>query len=137
MGGKGRMGGMGRKGRMGNLDQLNAALVGGDPVSREAGLSAAEVDAMRRAVVLAAETQVSVPFWPRPLFLMATLAATIVVGIVLGAGLPQQEQRPPAARLALSEPAASRTRVAERRQLQFATPGGTRIIWVFDPEFNP
>ena len=24
-----------------------------------------------------------------------------------------------------------------RRQLQFATPGGTRVIWVFDPEFNP
>jgi hypothetical protein len=122
---------------MGNLDQLNAALVGGDPVAREAGLSAAEVDAIRRAVVAAAETQVSVPFWPRPLFLMATLAATIVVGIVLGAGLPQREQRSPAARLALSEPAASTTRAAERRQLQFATPGGTRIIWVFDPEFNP
>ena len=122
---------------MGNLDQLKAALVGGDPVAREAGLSAAEVDAMRRAVVAAAETQVSAAFWPRPLFLAATVAVTIVVGVVLGAGLPMKEPRPPAARLALSEPAASTTRTTERRQLQFATPGGTRIIWVFDPEFNP
>jgi len=24
----------------------------------------------------------------------------------------------------------------ERRQLQFSTPGGTRIIWVFDSEFQ-
>jgi hypothetical protein len=23
------------------------------------------------------------------------------------------------------------------RQLQFASPGGTRIIWVFDSEFHP
>jgi predicted pyridoxine 5'-phosphate oxidase superfamily flavin-nucleotide-binding protein len=119
------------------MDALKGALVGGDPVAREAGLSAAEVDAMRRAVVAAAETQASAPFWPRPLFLAATVAGTIVVGVVLGAGLPQRAQRSPAARLALSEQAASTTRATERRQLQFATPGGTRIIWVFDPEFNP
>ena len=25
---------------------------------------------------------------------------------------------------------------AEVRQLQFATPGGTRIIWVFNPDFS-
>jgi hypothetical protein len=25
---------------------------------------------------------------------------------------------------------------AERQQLQFATPGGTRIIWVFDSQFD-
>ena len=92
---------------------------------------------MRRAVVAAAETQVSAAFWPRPMFLAATVAVTIVVGVALGAGLPQRALRPPAAGLALSEPAASTTRVDERRQLQFATPGGTRIIWVFDPEFNP
>jgi len=122
---------------MGKVDQLNAALVGGDPVACEAGLSAAEIDAMRRAVVAAAETQVSAAFWPRPMFLAATVAVTIVVGVVLGAGLPLRALRPPAARLALSEPAASTTRVDERRQLQFATPGGTRIIWVFDPAFNP
>jgi hypothetical protein len=24
----------------------------------------------------------------------------------------------------------------ERRQVQFATPGGTRIIWTLDPEFK-
>jgi hypothetical protein len=24
-----------------------------------------------------------------------------------------------------------------RRQLQFATPGGTRVIWVFDSKFQP
>jgi len=119
------------------MDAFKAALVGGDPVAREAGLSAAEIDAMRRAAVAAAETQASAPFWPRPMFLAATVAVTIVIGVALGAGLPQRSLRPPAAELAPSEPAASTTRVDERRQLQFATPGGTRIIWVFDPEFNP
>jgi hypothetical protein len=29
------------------------------------------------------------------------------------------------------------TALRERRQLQFASPGGTRIIWVFDSDFNP
>ena len=38
---------------------------------------------------------------------------------------------------AASASAQTALRLAERRQLQFATPGGTRIIWVFDPEFNP
>ena len=131
------MGRKGRMGRMGNLDQLNAALVSGDPVAREVGLSAAEIDAMRRAVVAAAEAHAAASFWPRPLFLAATVAVTIVVGVALGARLPQRAPRPPAAQLALSEPAVSTTRVDERRQLQFATPGGTRIIWVFDPAFNP
>ena len=31
---------------------------------------------------------------------------------------------------------ADSARPAERRQLQFATPGGTRIIWTFDPDFS-
>ena len=123
------------------MDALKAALGGGDPVAREPGLSAAEVDTMRRAVVAAAENHAPAPFWPRPMFLAATVAVTIVVGIVLGAGLPpvktRIEKRPLAARLAPSEPATPTTQVAERRQLQFATPGGTRIIWVFDPAFNP
>jgi hypothetical protein len=25
---------------------------------------------------------------------------------------------------------------AERRQVQFSTPGGTRVIWTLDPEFE-
>jgi hypothetical protein len=119
------------------MDALKTALVGGDPIAREGELAASDADAMRRAVVAAAEAHASAPFWPRPLFLAATVAVTIVVGVALGARLPQRAQPPPAAQLALSEPAASTTRVDERRQLQFATPGGTRIIWVFDPAFNP
>jgi len=33
--------------------------------------------------------------------------------------------------------AIARTGAADLRQLQFAMPGGTRVIWVFNSEFQP
>ena len=119
------------------MDALKAALVGGDPIAREGELSAADAEAMRRAVVAAADTHAPAAFWPRPMFLAATVAVTLIVGIVLGAGRPRIAKRPAPTQVAMSQTSAPAARVGERRQLQFATPGGTRIIWVFDPEFNP
>ena len=119
------------------MDDLKAALLGGDPVARERPLSVDAAGAMRRAVVAAADAiEPGGASWPRPVFVAATVAATILVGVALGVGLPRAGHRAPS-------PPAQSARVdggaplEERRQLQFATPGGTRIIWVFDPEFNP
>ena len=119
------------------MDDLKAALRGGDPVARGSGLSAADAAAIRRAVIAAADAQERmVAPWPRPIFLAATLAAAVIVGLAAGMGRPWSGRTP--ARLhSMASQAASASSVAERRQLQFATPGGTRIIWVFDTEFNP
>jgi hypothetical protein len=39
-------------------------------------------------------------------------------------------------RAAIDEPVAPEQTESGKRQLQFATPGGTRIIWVFDSDFE-
>jgi len=112
-------------------------LIGGDPIAREPGLSADDADAIRRAVIASAETSDSTgAWWPQPLFLATTVAASILIGITLGARLPRANTRL-ASTQTRSAQATSTAQTDERRQLQFATPGGTRIIWVFDPEFNP
>ena len=119
------------------MDDLKAALLGGDPVARERPLSVDDADAMRRAVVAAADaSEAGGASWPRPVFVAATVAATILVGVALGVGLPRAGRRavPPQAHSARVDAGVP---LEERRQLQFATPGGTRIIWVFDPAFNP
>jgi hypothetical protein len=128
------------------VEELRRQLRDGDPLARESGLSAADADAIRRLVMDAAD-QASVALWltkpradaregwPHPLFLAATVAATIIVGVVVGARLSSSDARNAGSNAIAGTSGV--TTVAERRQLQFATPGGTRIIWVFDPEFNP
>jgi predicted pyridoxine 5'-phosphate oxidase superfamily flavin-nucleotide-binding protein len=119
------------------VNGLRDALVGGDPIAREGGLSSADADRMRRVIVAAAGTERETAIWPRPMFVAATLAATLLVGIAGGSRLPRREAARHPITTANSTDAAPSQQIAERRQLQFATPGGTRIIWVFDPAFNP
>jgi hypothetical protein len=119
------------------VDELKAALAGGDPIAREPGLSQTDADAMRRAIVAAATAETTAAPWPRPIFLAATVAATMALGLALGAGLLEADKRAGLSRARSAAAVNPGTQLAERRQLQFATPGGTRIIWVFDPEFNP
>ena len=115
------------------MKDIGGMLRDADPLRDEGRLSPVEASAMRRSIVAAAERDSPVAgWWPRPIFVGATIAVTLVAGIAVGRWLP----RPDAADgrgVAPSSSAASH----DRRQLQFATPGGTRIIWVFDPDFNP
>ena len=108
----------------------------GDPVSREGGMSAADVNRMRRAIVTAAaehEPAISI-WWPKPMIVAATVAVTLTAGVLVGRLMPPRDG-------AIVDSAANvvsdSARAVERRQLQFASPGGTRIIWVFDPDFTP
>jgi|RhiMetdeSRZDD1v2_1073273.scaffolds.fasta_scaffold01017_6 hypothetical protein len=106
----------------------------GDPIAREGGMSDADISRMRRAVVSAANHESAMTaWWPRPILIAATVAVTIVAGVIVGHRLPPRD----AAIDDIASAPSSRTVSAERRQLQFASPGGTRIIWVFDPEFTP
>jgi hypothetical protein len=101
----------------------------GDP-GAHAFLHADEVSAMRRAVLAAVPPTVRAPrLWIQPLLVAATIALMIGTGAV--AGHRAGSQAPERATAAVPED----TR-AETRQLQFATPGGTRIIWTFNSEFD-
>ena len=102
----------------------------GDPVARDPRLSEDESAALRRRVIHEAAGRTERRLrWREPLTLVGALALLMLAAVMT------EHARPSAARTeaeALARPARS----AERRQLQFATPGGTRIIWTFDPDFS-
>lgn len=107
-----------------------------DPVRAAPALSTADAREIRRAMLGAVEAAPSL-FFPRTL----PLAALVVVMIVAGATAGRRLSAPPALRTAdrTGDPAAdpqSPGSNIERRQVQFATPGGTRIIWTIDPNFE-
>ena len=101
-----------------------------DPVTHEPGLSAVDAQVMRRAVIAATgEPRATSLFWPGPVLVATAIAVTLVAGVVVGRWLPARQER--------SAGSAGGPEAGARRQLYFATRGGTRVIWVFDPEFQP
>ena len=95
-----------------------------DKLSRDAAL------AMRRVVVAAVTADAEAPFsWRNPLAVGAALALMVASGMVAGLRMP----------VPVDEPGVTNPHgpdAGERRQVQFATPGGTRIVWTIDPEFR-
>jgi hypothetical protein len=114
------------------MTTLKARLSDGDP-GAEAGLSTADAQEMRRVIVSAAATPAAAPPWWGHSLAVAALIA-LMVGAGLFAGRRAADRDPLIVPLALEDPAPAAG--GERRQLQFSTPGGTRIIWVFDPAFQ-
>jgi hypothetical protein len=121
---------------MGDVTSLlrDADPIGGTSARQnEEELSAGDAQRMRYAMLAAArEAPAPKLSWRRPLAVAAVLTAAIALGSVTGH--QAFKQRPPAARAAQAVfpgPGGS-SDGTDRRQLQFATPGGTRIIWIFD-----
>lgn len=104
-------------------------------------LSPDEAESMRRVMLAAASARVPEPArwsWTRPMFVAATLVAMIAVGIVVGrrVDLPVPPETATTAPGQSNAEASSGEASVPNRQLQFLTPGGTRIIWVFNSEFD-
>lgn len=115
------------------MKDLKHLLVEGDPIVREPGWSDADVQAMRRTILVEARRQPAlspVSSWPRPLALGAALAACLVLGISIGIRLGNDP-----ASITSSRAVAPSVRDV-RRQLQMTSPGGTRIIWTFHQELD-
>jgi hypothetical protein len=104
-------------------------------------LSPDEAESMRREMLAAASASVSAPprwSWMRPMLVAATVAAMIAVGVIAGRRV-EFPATPGSTTTVPAEPTAEARGVdtsVENRQLQFLTPGGTRIIWVFNSEFD-
>jgi hypothetical protein len=114
------------------MNDWRTALREGDPAAH-AQLSNDDAQAMRRAVLALVP---SVPqrvrrVWGQPLFVAATVALMIGTGALAGHRAAIQQPSAPPAEAVATDPGEQPT-----RQLQFATPGGTRIIWVFNPQFD-
>ena len=114
------------------MNDWRTALREGDPAAH-AQLSNGDAQAMRRAVLASVPSvaQRVRRAWAQPLLVAATVAIMIGTGALAGhRAAIQQPSVPPAEAVAI-DPGEQPT-----RQLQFATPGGTRIIWVFNPQFD-
>jgi hypothetical protein len=111
------------------MTTLRARLSEGDPAAG-AELSSRDVQELRRLITAAAERPEAMALGLQPLAVAALIVLMIGVGLIGGRRVSEREYRIVPA--AVEVPA----RESERRQLQFSTPGGTRIIWVFDSEFQ-
>lgn len=106
-----------------------------DPLRSESGMSEADVARMRHELLTAPrESQAArmIPMiWPRAVAVAAAVVLMVVVATIAGSRRPGGVAPPPVEK-AVVVPEAD----GERLQLQFATPGGTRVIWTLDPEFK-
>ena len=95
-----------------------------DPMTHDPGLSEMEVEVMRRAIVTAA-THTRHAGWPAgAAALTIALALTLVLGAFISSLFdPVSEQSAP-------------LEANEQHQLQFETPGGTRVVWVLNSQFD-
>lgn len=112
------------------MTTLKAQLSESDPAAASE-LSSGDVQELRRVVVAAAQRPGATrALWLQPLAVAALIALMIGAGVFGGRRVSERE--PQIVPAAVEVPAPE----GERRQLQFSTPGGTRIIWVFDSAFQ-
>lgn len=109
-------------------DDIRNQLRDADPVQHEPRIAAADVHTMRDRVLSAARTAPRHGHRPR---LGAAGAFVLVCTIVMGLAMAtwfrsDRAVMPPAPTPIHDQP----------RQLQFETPGGTRIIWVLNPRLE-
>jgi len=111
------------------MKNLNTLLRDADPVSHEPGLPADTVVSLRRAVIAAAHAAPVRPvLWGRQLVMAACLTVMVLTGVLVARRVPS------ATRDAVAPTTAPVS--DQRTQVRFSTPGGTRIIWTLDPEFQ-
>jgi hypothetical protein len=107
------------------MNTIHQQLRAADPLAHEAPLSPVHVARMREAVMAAA---LDAPTVRVPWFAVAATALAVVAGLFVTRSEPTAtpaEQR-----------VANGIGTGSLRQLQFATPGGTRVIWMFNPELE-
>jgi hypothetical protein len=120
------------------MTDLTTLLRDADPLREDEGLSPADAQAIRRRMLAAVQpSSLAIPAWQRPLAVTAVVALMVVIGVATGRRMTDEEQIPASSpQTASMVPAGGSSAGSEMRQLQFATPGGTRIIWIFDQNFR-
>jgi hypothetical protein len=94
---------------------------------------------LRRSVIVASRADVSAArSWSRTFVATAATLALVCVALLTALqGVPLTDDVASTAGNGDKAAVAAVTDApSDRQQLQFSTPGGTRIIWVFDPAFE-
>jgi hypothetical protein len=120
-----------------DTERLREILRDWDPAKDGQRLDGLERARMRRQVIAAVVEPVRLGFPMRAL----AAAAVVVLTVALGWGLYDDAVPPPPATVgpaAHHAPAGGPTKATDRkaRQIQFSTPGGTRVVWTLDPDFK-
>jgi len=121
------------------MNDLKTLLREADPLrdQQDASLSPDEAQALRRAMLAAArESTATISIWHRPLALAAIAIVVIGIGGLTGHSRRDQTETTGATGATSLGIAGGSSGEIGRRQVQFSTPGGTRIIWVLDPNAN-
>lgn len=117
------------------MDELTRRLRDADPLARDPGLSDFEAAVMRQRVTLTpreAET-LHVASW-KAAVAAATIAAVAIAGTIFDSRAARTLDRASSSQAA--EGTATIRVVAPTTQLQFQTPGGTRIVWTINPDLD-
>jgi hypothetical protein len=92
---------------------------------------------LRRSVIVA--SRASVPparVWSRTFVATAAALTLVCAGLLTALQGGDLREAPPADTTKAARLPAQDEPPSERQQLHFSTPGGTRVIWVFDPGFE-
>lgn len=119
-----------RRPRPKSLAPLRSRLQAADPVRTSA--PAAEEAALARVAARLARSLVEPPPARTPLLPALALLAALAIAIGISAHLFRDAAAPAALRGAAAGRIGHDLR--SPRQVQFETPGGTRLIWVLDPD---
>ena len=103
------------------MKPLQELLKDGDPLAHEPGLDQMDARAMRRAVIAAADAASADRFTWRYAAAMTVMAA-VMLAVIATVAQRERAQVDGSQTLAEFPPV----------EMQFSTPGGTRVIWVFD-----
>jgi hypothetical protein len=115
------------------MKDVRTLLAEGDPLRCEPGLDADEAQRIRQTVLDAmVQPSAASAAWQR----VAVVAAVVVILIAAGALATRGPASMPSRTVDPDGLAPASEGTGERLQVQFATPGGTRIIWTIDPQFQ-
>ena len=117
------------------MNELRDWLKDADPVGNEPGLSDADAMRMRRAIVEAGDAEPSPFVWSRGLWAVASVVVALTFAIGLSRSNVSHQRGGAAFPVEPSGPAAPQA--GARRQVQWIAPGGTRVIWIFNADFQP
>ena len=124
------------------MNDWKSRLRDGDP-GQDAVMPAADVQRMRRVVVAAAGDAAARRSlaWPRAFVVTATLLFFVCASVLAALQRVTRDVNDPLTAKVRQPSDVSATEIdggneGARQQLHFMTPGGTRIIWVFDSQFE-
>ncbi len=102
-------------------------------------LSVDDVTAMRRVVLASVRSEderESARPWLQPLAVAATVVGMIAVGIAVGGRFDARATNLTPTSAGADEDRSPGAAPEGSRQLHFSTPGGTRIIWIFNSDLD-